>query len=244
MGKVINKRSDGKWLTLNNKITKRNPVDHLSDLSDELTDIKKLLKEIKYQGYEFGDKELYAVLNKTISTLLKDPQLHLVLGMPVKSLKATYGLNGKELLNLLTEILYDINHDDEYKYLLQKKPTAPRPVGAVHPNTTRPPPNHIKGTVEGLPCINERDNGKCELEGCKGIHNNENLWSGKECNNPCYVKYKLCPGFIRRTKESFKECCKDKHSSKLSMTSKAELDKLKEQAKKDFPALFVTSCEE
>ena len=49
LGKVINRRSDGKWLSLNNKITKRSPVAHLSELANELSEIKKLLKEIKYR---------------------------------------------------------------------------------------------------------------------------------------------------------------------------------------------------
>ena len=119
LGNKINKRSDGKWLSLNNQITKRAPVSCLSDLGGELREIKKLLSEIRYQGYALGDREIYAIVNKSISLLVKDPALSLVLGIPVLQFKHSQGLKGNELLEMLLNIIYDVTHEDEYRYLMR-----------------------------------------------------------------------------------------------------------------------------
>ena len=89
-------------------------------------------------------------------------------------------------------------------------------------------PNHISHVPAGQPCANERDNGKCLLEGCKGVHGIKD-WTGVECTNPCYRKYKVCPDFLPTAKNKGK-ICKDKHSQRPNgMKAIADAKKLAQQ---------------
>ena len=70
---ALNDHDDGKWLTLDNKITKRSPVTHLSELATEVTEIKKLLKEIKLEYEKIplaGEKNIALPLE--LSLLVRD----------------------------------------------------------------------------------------------------------------------------------------------------------------------------
>ena len=96
------------------------------------------------------------------------------------------------------------------------------------------PRGHIARHPRCVACVNERDNGKCLLKnrGCQGDHDNQ-VWSHHECDNPCYLKTKICPFFFPRKDGQF---CLCKHTSKPHGSD--AIKQAHEQALKEFPTMF------
>lgn len=239
----VNKRNESRWLSINEKLTQRDPLTNINELQGELDQIDKLMDQMDHQGHSFSSRDLYAVLNKAVKKLVlqdgsqgKDhPSLVIVLALPVQQCQERSPLDGEILFEKLTEIAENVATEDKWTHLRNKKPRVPvgQPVGAAMKGP-RPPPNHISHVPEGKPCVNERDNGKCLLEGCKGIHGS-NEWTGVECTNPCYTKHLICPGFLCAGHNKG-QLCKDKHSQKPH--GMKEILAAKELCRKEFPGMW------
>ena len=138
----------------------------------------------------------------------------------------TNPLDGEALFELLTEIVEEIEDDDQWKHLKKHKKKTEEAMGAEDGgkrdsrnrqktnNREKPPAGQIMRAPEGKPCPNERDHGKCYAgdKGCLAIHGCKD-WTGKECTDPCYKKHKICPCFLPNSKKG-RVMCKDKHSTR------------------------------
>ena len=243
LSQKVNKLNESSWLSINEKLTQRDPLTDINDLQGELDEIDKLMDQMDHQGHGFSSRELYAVLNKAIKKLIiqdgsqgRDyPSLAIVLAMPVQQYQEHFPLDGEKLFEKLTEIAEKVATEDKWKHLRIKKPRATRPEAVAAVTKTLTPPNHIYMVPEGKPCVNERDNGKCLIENCKGVHGFKD-WTGVECTNPCYRKYKICPNFLPSAHNKG-QMCKDKHSERPN-GFKAIKD-AKEMAQKEFEGVFA-----
>ena len=265
IGKRVNKRNAGRWLSVSNKLNDRKPLRHINELETELTEIDSLMDQCTHQGHDVDSKQLYMVLNKSLKKLLaqdgsggKDyPSLQLVLATPVYACGKINPLDGHALFDLLKTIVEEIEDEEQWRHLKRdkKKPAGDESMGAedteeekkTHNTSTaqdtegrdKPPSGQIMRTPPGKPCPNERDAGKCYAEGkgCQGTHGHT-YWTKTECTNPCYAKFSMCPNFFTNKKG---EMCKGMHTKKPSGHDGIKAAKAK--SKEEFPEMFA-SCQE
>ena len=211
LGKKINKKCASRFLSLSNELTDRKPLLSAMDLSKELREISRLTDDLMHQGQPVEDITIYRVLRKAISELLLVPELAVPLTYPVCEVEKAHGMSGADLQEALQDIDYNLKTNPDYKrFLTVKVPklqSGPAPTAAGARQITLPKDH--KQQKPGLSCLNERDLGKCKMQGkgCKGEHGSAEF-TQKECTHPCYVKHKVCPNFAHR---QGKTVCLDKH---------------------------------
>ena len=104
LGQKILRQCTSSWLTLNNKLTKREPVYKISDLYKEINEILAIKEELFNQGQPVSEATYFSVLHNAVSELITVPRLIVPLAMPIKDCEKMHGYSGSHLLAYLRDI--------------------------------------------------------------------------------------------------------------------------------------------
>ena len=161
-------------------------------MMEVLNSILTIKENLYNQGQPPSDEVFFTVLQHAVSELIKQPELIVPLGIPVKDCEKAWGYSGTRLMACLRGLEYDLTHNPSYKDA--KVPGAkitPKLVAAADKQTL--PKGQFQQT-EGKGCLNLRELGKCDVQGCKGKHEGTGF-DHKPCTDPMYLELGLCPAF-------------------------------------------------
>ena len=128
LGKKIYRKSSTMLLAKCTELTQRKPIQEAYKLGAELDEIAQLCEDLDLLKEPVSDMCLWSALMNMISTLRIQAWLNGPLVWPTQRCQEEHTHSGRELMECMRAVVFELQHDKSYTELMKPKQTAPREV--------------------------------------------------------------------------------------------------------------------